>query len=77
MMGMTEKAEVSQADAIMLINKISRPPVTPFTSFRASSERSEGSLAPGREMLRCSFVPLKDKAQHDKAVTFPNVRIIS
>ena len=35
--------------------------VTPFTSFRASSERSEGSVAMGREMLRC--------AQHDSAVT--------
>src|SRR6266705_769089 len=37
--------------------------VTPFTSFRASSERSEGSVALGREMLRC--------AQHDSSVAFP------
>jgi hypothetical protein len=35
--------------------------VTPFTSFRASSERCEGSVALGVEMLRC--------AQHDSAVT--------
>jgi hypothetical protein len=27
-------------------------------------------------MLRCSFVPLKDKAQHDRAVTPPDTRII-
>ncbi len=32
--------------------------VTPFTSFRASSERSEGSARRGHEMLRC--------AQHDR-----------
>jgi len=32
--------------------------VTPFTSFRASSERSEGSGLMGGEMLRC--------AQHDR-----------
>jgi len=61
MMGMTEKAEVGQADAIMLINKISRPPCHP--------KRSEGSLALGREMLSA--------AKHDKAVTFPDVQIIS
>ena len=42
--------------------------VTPFTSFRASSERSEGSVAMGREMLRF--------AQHDSAVTHTDVRII-
>ena len=39
--------------------------VTPFTSFRASSERSEGSVAMGREMLRC--------AQHDSAVAYASV----
>jgi hypothetical protein len=41
--------------------------VTPFTSFRASSERSEGSVAKGREMRRC--------AQHDSAVTLTNAWI--
>ncbi len=33
----------------------------PFTLFRASSERSEGSVAMSSEMLRC--------AQHDRALT--------
>ena len=42
--------------------------VTPLTSFRASSERSEGSVAMGREMLRF--------AQHDSTVTHTDVRII-
>ncbi len=37
--------------------------VTPFTSFRASSERSEGSVSTGLEMLRC--------AQHDRVVLLP------
>ena len=42
-------------------DEISPSTVTPFTSFRASSERSEGSVAMGREMLRCP--------QHESAVT--------
>jgi hypothetical protein len=41
--------------------------VTPFTSFRASSERSEGSVVMGSEMLRC--------AQHDMALTHTNAWI--
>src|SRR2546422_9003952 len=48
-------------------DKIGPNTVTPFTSFRASSERSEGSVALGREMLRC--------AQHDSAVTHTNAWI--
>ena len=35
--------------------------VTPFAALRASSERSEGSVATGAEMLHC--------AQHDSAAT--------
>ena len=42
-------------------DEIGSSTVTPFTSFRASSERSEGSVALGREMLRCAL--------HDSAVT--------
>src|SRR5207247_4379434 len=55
----------SRADNAVSKNKtddeIGPSTVTPFTSFRASSERSEGSVALGREMLRC--------AQQDSAVT--------
>ena len=41
--------------------------VTPATSPNCHPERSEGSVAIGREMLRC--------AQHDRAVTTTNARI--
>jgi hypothetical protein len=46
----------------------SAPTLSPHSrAFRASSERSEGSVAMGNEMLRC--------AQHDSAVTLVNAWI--
>ncbi len=48
-------------------DEIGTSTVTPFAALRASSERSEGSVTLGSEMLRC--------AQHDRAVIHTDVRI--
>ncbi len=67
----------------MHMNKINRTSVgaalscpPPIYRPHCHPERSEGSLALGRELLPCSFVPLKDKAQHDRAVTPTGVQSI-
>ena len=51
---------------MLVVTLAAAPVVTPFTSFRASSERSEGSLSLGSEMLRGVDTERSECAQHDR-----------
>ena len=62
----TERSECAQQDRVGCVGCL----VTPFTSFRASSERSEGSGSLGFSLfshLLVSFIPNGARAEHGRA----------